>query len=81
MKRKIYEIDGTELMEKKLEEFKKELISRAPEEMHELFEMKLVGDLVELAYKVGFQDGAVDIGEMIQSIIKGEIKGPEYNSN
>ena len=68
-------------MEKNLEQFKKELILKAPEEMHELFEMKLVGDLVELAYKVGFQDGAVNIGETIQNILKGEAEGPNININ
>lgn len=81
MKKKVYEIDGESIMLKGLEEFKKELYSKAPEDMHELFEIEMVNSLMELCYKAGFQDGAIDIGEMIQDIIKGEVEGPNVNPN
>jgi hypothetical protein len=81
MKKKVYEIDGESIMLKGLEEFKKELYSKSPEDMHELFEIDMVNSLMELCYKAGFQDGAIDIGEMIQDIIKGEVEGPNVNPN
>ena len=81
MKSKIYEIDATKVMNEKLEEFKKELFDRAPDDMRELLEEGLVKDLIELCFKAGFQDGSIEIGEMIQSILKGEAEGPFINLN
>lgn len=81
MKKKIYEIEASEIMEKKLEDFRKELIEKSPKDVHELFEIDIVNSLIDLCYKSGFQDGSIEIGEMIQSIIKGEVEGPNVNPN
>jgi len=81
MKKKIYEINGTDIMNEKLEEFKNELFDRAPDDMRELLEIQMVTSLIELCFKAGFQDGSLEIGDMIQSILKGEAEGPEINPN
>jgi hypothetical protein len=81
MKKKIYEIDATKVMNEKLEEFKKELFDRSPDDMRELLEEGLVTSLIELCFKAGFQDGSIEIGEMIHSILKGEAEGPSINLN
>jgi len=81
MKKKIYEINATDIMNEKLEEFKKELLDRSHESMRELLEEEMVTSLIELCFKAGFQDGSIEIGEMIQSILKGEAEGPFINLN
>jgi hypothetical protein len=80
-KRKVFEIDAENIMLKKLSDFKEELYERVPADIYDLIKQDTINSLIELCYKAGFQDGAIDIGEMIQDIIKGEIEGPEVNPN
>jgi hypothetical protein len=80
-KRKVFEIDAENVMLQKLSDFKEELYERVPSDIYDLIKQDTINSLIELCYKAGFQDGAIDIGEMIQDIIKGEMEGPEVNPN
>jgi hypothetical protein len=80
-KRKVFEIDAENIMLQKLSDFKEELYERVPADIYDLIKQDTINSLIELCYKAGFQDGAIDIGEMIQDIIKGEMEGPEVNPN
>ena len=80
-KRKVFEIDAENIMLQKLSDFKEELYERVPTDIYELIKHDTINSLIELCYKSGFQDGAIDIGEMIQDIIKGEVEGPNVNPN
>jgi hypothetical protein len=80
-KKKVFEIDAENIMLKKLSDFKEELYERVPSDIYELIKQDTINSLIELCYKAGFQDGAIDIGEMIQDIIKGEMEGPNVNPN
>jgi hypothetical protein len=81
MKKKIYEINATELMDNKLKEFKEHLLELANKEVHEILAIDMIDSLIELCYKAGFQDGALGTGEAIQDILRGEAEGPEVNPN
>lgn len=80
-KKKVFEIDAENIMLEKLSDFKEELYERVPADIYDLIKQDTINSLIELCYKAGFQDGAIDIGEMIQDIIKGEMEGPEVNPN
>jgi len=80
-KKKVFEIDAENVMLQKLSDFKEELYERVPSDIYDLIKHETISSLIDLCYKAGFQDGAIDIGEMIQDIIKGEIKGPNVNPN
>lgn len=80
-KKKVFEIDAENIMLQKLSDFKEELYEKVPKEIYDLIKEEAIESLIELCYKAGFQDGAIDIGEMIQSIIKGEMEGPDINTN
>jgi hypothetical protein len=80
-KKKVFEIDAENIMLQKLSDFKEELYERVPADIYDLIKQHTINSLIELCYKAGFQDGAIDIGEMIQDIIKGEMEGPEVNPN
>jgi hypothetical protein len=80
-KKKVFEIDAENIMLEKLSEFKEELYERVPADIYDLIKQDTINSLIELCYKAGFQDGAIDIGEMIQDIIKGEVEGPDVNPN
>ena len=80
-KKKVFEIDAENVMLQKLSDFKEELYERVPSDIYDLIKQDTINSLIELCYKAGFQDGAIDIGEMIQDIIKGEMEGPEVNPN
>lgn len=80
-KKKVFEIDAENIMLQKLSDFKEELYEKVPTDIYDLIKQDVINSLIELCYKAGFQDGAIDIGEMIQNIIKGEIEGPDVNPN
>jgi len=80
-KKKVFEIDAENIMLQKLSDFKEELYERVPTEIYQLIKEDSISSLIDLCYKAGFQDGALDIGEMIQNIIKGEMEGPNVNPN
>jgi len=80
-KKKVYEIDGQKIMEEKLSEFKESLYERVDPQIYEILKEPIVDNILDLAYKVGFQDGSIEIGDMIKGVIMGEIDGPEVNFN
>ena len=79
--KKVFEINAENIMLQKLSDFKEELYEKVPTDIYDLIKHETIDSLIELCYKSGFQDGAIDIGEMIQGIIKGEIEGPDINLN
>jgi len=80
-KKKVYEIDGQKIMLEKLSEFKETLYERVDPKIYEVLIEPIVDSILDLAYKMGFQDGSIEIGDMIKGIILGEIDGPEVNFN
>lgn len=81
MAKKIYDVDGDDLIQQGLSEFLTEFRKQIPEQLKETFESDIMQDLIKLCYSAGFQDGTVIIGQQITKIIKGEIDGPDVNFN
>ena len=80
-KKKVFEIDAENIMLQKLSEFKETLYERVDPKIYEVLIEPIVDSILDLAYKVGFQDGSIEIGDMIKGVILGEIDGPEVNFN
>ena len=62
-----FEVNSQELLEKDFTRFKKEILEIIGEEMPEF-----VSSMLEMAYKNGYQDGCIAIGEQIAEAMGGD---------
>jgi hypothetical protein len=62
-----FEVNAQELLEKDFTRFKKEILEIIGEELPEF-----VSSMLEMAYKNGYQDGCIAIGEQIAEAMGGD---------
>ena len=62
-----FEVNSQELLEKDFTRFKKEILEIIGEEIPEF-----VSSMLEMAYKNGYQDGCIAIGEQIAEAMGGD---------
>jgi hypothetical protein len=69
------EVNAQELLEKDFKKFKKEILKIIGEEMPEF-----ISSMLEMAYKSGYQDGCIAIGEQIAEAMGGDFS-KSYSKN